>query len=596
MTGSLQRQEPTWRRELPLASAVAVLFLLSILLASQLETAAHPVSALRVGGAIVLGVLLWRRPASPAIYLLLTFLAALMANSLAGRPLLFSLGAGAVRAGEIAMAYATIRRLGIRPEGLLDVRALAYTGAIAVGAVPLLGGIAGGMLLHAFYATPLLTGTANWALGNAMGMLVLLPVMLAWTPERWARMRSGRRLWSFTWLTALTLTTTVLALEFAARPFIVIGLPLIFVALRLGLYGTTVVCALNILMIWLMRGLSLHNWLGWNSIDYLAPLGYAELNVYSGVTVLAPLTISVILVERMRSQHQLAESRQQLQTVTDNVPALIGYLDAEGRYRFVNRVYGDWFGLEPAEFEGRTPAQVFGDEAADAFAPFLARAMDGEMVRFERVLPDGREVESSLIPDMHDGRVRGIYLMSSDISARKALEASLQRENQRVRDLAQRDHLTGLPNRMALDIHLGEAVDQAQRDGLPMAVLFMDLDGFKQINDTLGHEIGDRLLQQVATLLAANIRTTDIVGRLGGDEFVVVLPRIRAATDAAQIANKLLCAIREPLQIDGHKLQVTLSIGIAQFPEHGRDASALMKHADAAMYRAKAGGKDRSSR
>lgn len=597
MSNQLEPDLPSWRRELPVALLVAALFLLSILVSSQLETAAHPISVIRVGGAIVLGTMLRRRPSAPAIHILLTLIAAVAANMLAGRPMSFSVGAGAIRAGEIALAYGILHRMGIRPEGLLDVRALAYTGAVAVGAVPLLGGIAGGLLIYGFYGTPLLEGIASWAFGNAMGMLVLLPVMLAWTPERWSRMWRRHRLRTFVILTLATLTVTVLALKFSARPFILISLPLILVSLRLGLLATTIVCALNTSAIWLVRGMSLQAWLTLGATDHLAALGTTELNIYSAATVLAPLTISVILVDRMRGGYLLAESQRMLQTVTDNVPALIGYLDRDRRYRFVNRVYKDWFGMDASRFEGRTVHEIFGEEAARGYDAMIDRAMAGELVHFERTLPGGRQIESSLIPDLDEETVRGIYLMSSDISARKALEESLRLENQRVQDLAQRDHLTGLPNRMALDIHLGQALDQAQRTGSPMAVLFMDLDGFKQINDTLGHDFGDRLLQRVAARLAASVRTTDTLARLGGDEFVVVLPRIRISADAVQIVDKLHSAMREPIRIDGQQIPVTLSIGLALYPDDGDDGPSLMKHADAAMYRAKMqGGRNRPPR
>ncbi|MRR09676.1 diguanylate cyclase, partial [bacterium] len=171
----------------------------------------------------------------------------------------------------------------------------------------------------------------------------------------------------------------------------------------------------------------------------------------------------------------------------------------------------------------------------------------------------------------------------TDISERKAAE-------ERIAHLAHHDTLTGLFNRYNLEGRLGQALVSARRDGEQVAVMFIDMDRFKVINDTLGHHIGDLLLIEVAFRLRACVRESDIVARLGGDEFVVVLTGLAAATDATPVAGKILQALGQPYPIETHVLHTSPSVGISLFPDDGENAEALMKNADTAMYHAKAQG------
>jgi diguanylate cyclase (GGDEF)-like protein/PAS domain S-box-containing protein len=164
---------------------------------------------------------------------------------------------------------------------------------------------------------------------------------------------------------------------------------------------------------------------------------------------------------------------------------------------------------------------------------------------------------------------------------------------QQMTNLAEHDALTGLPNRLLLNDRVGNAVAFAQRNKCQVAVLFLDLDGFKHINDSLGHAIGDRLLQSVATSLRDCVRAPDTVSRHGGDEFVILLPELRRPQHAAIAATRLLQAIAKSHSIDGHDLHVTTSIGVSVYPDDGLDAETLIKNADTAMYQAKENGHQR---
>jgi diguanylate cyclase (GGDEF)-like protein len=157
---------------------------------------------------------------------------------------------------------------------------------------------------------------------------------------------------------------------------------------------------------------------------------------------------------------------------------------------------------------------------------------------------------------------------------------------------AERDFLTGLPNRALLTDRLAQSIALAQRHGKRVALMYLDLDHFKDINDSLGHSVGDQLLQSVAKRLEGCVRHSDTVSRQGGDEFVVLLSEVEAVQDAALAAEKFIKAMAEPHLIDGHRLNVTLSIGISLYPDDGEDAEAVLTNADTAMYHAKRGGRN----
>ena len=219
-----------------------------------------------------------------------------------------------------------------------------------------------------------------------------------------------------------------------------------------------------------------------------------------------------------------------------------------------------------------------------------AAAQGTEVVNMEMdVVRDGQKVATIVgyAAPLFDetGRPRGAIGASLDITERKRAE-------EQIKGLAYHDSLTGLPNRRLFQDRLSIAVAQAHRNTQRLAVLFLDLDRFKPVNDTLGHAAGDRLIQDVAERLRTCLREGDTVARLGGDEFTLLLPGLAQMVDAARVADKVLETLRVPFLIEGHELFVTASIGISLYPEDGRDVESLVKNADAAMYRAKQQGRD----
>lgn len=208
--------------------------------------------------------------------------------------------------------------------------------------------------------------------------------------------------------------------------------------------------------------------------------------------------------------------------------------------------------------------------------------------------------EIGLLVDDFNEMLRQIELRDHELQqAHDYLEARVAARTQELTELTQQlehlayhDNLTGLANRITFEDHLRLAIDQAQRHHQRFAVFFLDLDRFKLINDTLGHDVGDKLLITIARRLTTCLRQSDTLARLGGDEFAILLPQLRHDTDAAEIAHKIIQAITAPLEISGYHLHITTSIGISLFPEDGDSVASLVKNADTAMYRSKDSGRN----
>jgi diguanylate cyclase (GGDEF)-like protein/PAS domain S-box-containing protein len=288
-----------------------------------------------------------------------------------------------------------------------------------------------------------------------------------------------------------------------------------------------------------------------------------------------------------------AESEMRLRTITDNLPALITYIDREQKITFANATYREWLGLDPSALVGRHIRDVAGPELYLARKAMLERALAGERVEFEAETKKDdfdRVTHVIYVPDIGvDGSTHGIFSLSLDVTARKQVERQLI-------ELARVDTLTGLPNRLAFNEYLPNAIARARRAGSAIALMFLDIDRFKSINDTLGHATGDAVLAEYARRLLASVRSTDTVARLAGDEFVIVLENPSTQEAAAAVARKIVERVNAPaFQVDGRLLQVTTSIGIAfhRATDSSFTAEELLARADAALYGAKAAGRNR---
>lgn len=266
----------------------------------------------------------------------------------------------------------------------------------------------------------------------------------------------------------------------------------------------------------------------------------------------------------------------------------IAIIDRDHNLNYVNHAFLKLYRYRSAsDLIGHSWATLYETAEAERFAEdiFPAVALSGEW-RGEAVgrrrAGHGFPQEISLTAIENGGAIAIVR----DITERTHAE-------EQIKHLAYHDALTSLPNRLLFKDRLVVAISHAHRDRTKLGVLFLDLDHFKLINDSLGHNIGDLLLQEIGKRIQACIRESDTVARLGGDEFTILLPAISQPEDATRVAGKLLESIRMPLHLDGHDFQVTTSIGISIFPEDGVDAETLIKNADTAMYQAKEDGRDR---
>ncbi len=304
----------------------------------------------------------------------------------------------------------------------------------------------------------------------------------------------------------------------------------------------------------------------------------------------------VAAIDRARIADALFNERERAQVTLNSIGDAVLSTDIEGRIVYLNIVAERLIGWSSADVIGRPVAEVF--NIVDAVTrtvlanPMIIASEQNRTVGLPAtcilIRRDGFEspIEDSSAP-IHDrsGELTGAVMVFRDVTAARA--SSLQ-----LAYSAQHDSLTDLPNRRLLQDRLTQAVMRSERHETAVAVLYLDLDRFKVINDSLGHLVGDRLLHGVAARLRECARASDTVSRLGGDEFVVLLPEIAHARDAAICADKILTSLRRPIMIGEHEVHVTASIGIAVYPEDGTGVEVLLQNADSAMYEAKNCGRD----
>jgi diguanylate cyclase (GGDEF)-like protein/PAS domain S-box-containing protein len=317
--------------------------------------------------------------------------------------------------------------------------------------------------------------------------------------------------------------------------------------------------------------------------------GPTELNQLAQVFDDMAATLQKRQAESERAQQALRDSEARYRLIVETAEEGIFIVDPDGDTVFANAMMAGMLGYSVDEMRGR-PIFDFMDEDMRTPARHGLQRRQGireqHDVRFRR--KDGGVLWTIIAANPiseGDGRYLGTLAMVTDITERKRAEDHLVY-------LAHHDSLTGLPNRTLFNDRLQQSLIDAARRERVVAVLFMDLDRFKTINDTLGHEVGDVLLRAVSGRLKDCIRTGDTVARLGGDEFIVLLPGVGHADDVGRIAQKILDVFDQPFSIDGREFFVTTSIGITLYPFDGKDVDGLVKNADVAMYRAKEQGRN----
>jgi diguanylate cyclase (GGDEF)-like protein/PAS domain S-box-containing protein len=300
-------------------------------------------------------------------------------------------------------------------------------------------------------------------------------------------------------------------------------------------------------------------------------------------------------IERKTMEEALFAEKERAQITLDSIGDAVICTDLAGSITFLNVVAEKLTGWSWKEAAGQPLAEVF--QRLDATSRSSISIPPSSRQGRSSVPPappssilvrrDGFEIpiEDSVAPiNDREGKEAGAVIVFRDVSAARAM-------SQQMTHAAEHDFLTGLPNRMLLNDRIAQAIVGAKRHATQVAVLFLDLDGFKHINDSLGHSVGDQLLQSIAKRLVDCGRASDTVSRQGGDEFVVLLSEVHRPEDAAIAASRMLTAVAEAHVLDEHELHVTTSIGVSVYPDDGEDAETLIKNADTAMYQAKENGR-----
>jgi diguanylate cyclase (GGDEF)-like protein/PAS domain S-box-containing protein len=329
----------------------------------------------------------------------------------------------------------------------------------------------------------------------------------------------------------------------------------------------------------------------------------------SGVAAIA------MIAHQARLQEELRRSKDFLSSIINTIPDPVFVKDKSHRWVVLNDAYAGFLGYPANDLIGQSDYDVFSSQEADQFwhhdsSVFKTHKAQQDEETFIDQAGTAHYIETKR--SLHQDAAGNVFLVGviRDITERKCIEnelrrttaelalsnAELLRSTTQLSHLANHDPLTGLPNRNLFQERLAEAIDWAQQNNELVGVLFADLDGFKQINDSLGHDVGDYLLQAVAQRLIGCLRASDTVARVGGDEFIIILPAIPSTQDAARVAEKLLSTLAHPFAIQEHRISVTSSVGISIYPTDADDLDGLIKVADVAMYKAKQAGKSRYRR
>ena len=305
--------------------------------------------------------------------------------------------------------------------------------------------------------------------------------------------------------------------------------------------------------------------------------------------VIGYYSLVIDISDRKEAELKLQASEGLLRTIADNIPAFVSFIDAENRYQFVNRPYESWFDRPLDDIRCKPVMSLLTDSMQEEHEKHFRLAMAGDKTEFETEISVAGKIghyHATYVPQYDaDGKVVGVNSLINDISDAKVVEKQLLA-------LARFDSLTGLPNRNQINERMTQASARSQRNQRLMAVMFLDVDKFKSINDTLGHHAGDEVLKEFANRLRHCIRQTDLAGRLAGDEFVIVLEGLNVHSEAQMVAGKIIEAMTTPFDIEGSQRMITTSIGVAISSEHNSSADQMLKKADEALYLAKKAGRN----
>ncbi len=497
----------------------------------------------------------------------------------------------------------------MRGEDAFKFAAIAAASALIAASVGVAAMYASGKLSTPWLARNWLT----WWLGDTTSILIAAPLLLTlhdWFVHRWTRWRWLEFALFLLALAALANTTFGAPPTPWFKPYMLLPM-VILAAFRFGLGGVSAVVAFiaALAIYYALRNDGPFVWIADSLNEALI-----SLQIYISVLGIVGIALAALLAQRQRIEQSLRAERDVLEArVAERTAALVRDIETRKQVELSLRLAAQVFehsseaiviadrarrilsvNQAHATISGMASADVVGNCVNHVQPPLQDAAFDnaiwnevdsagqwqGEIMRLRC---DGRPYPSwtsiVAVPNT-DAELTHYIEIFADISERK--EADLK-----IRFMAEHDFLTGLPSRTLMLDRLGQAIAAVQRHGGVLALLFIDLDHFKDINDSMGHTIGDKLLQTVALRLQYGLRSVDTVCRQGGDEFVIMLADAGSLEHVAHVASALATALAEPVMINGHEILATSSIGIAMFPADARDLHQLIKHADMAMYHAK---------
>jgi diguanylate cyclase (GGDEF)-like protein/PAS domain S-box-containing protein len=431
----------------------------------------------------------------------------------------------------------------------------------------------------------------HWWQADTLGILLGTPLFLIWRkfPQGWF---SGKGLIETVALILLTLvighyafltwtpTPSQMVLGYWIFPFVVWG------AVRRGQHGASLIVCIAAVQALLGaaqgKGIFAHD---------LAETGLQNFWFYMLILTFVGLALAIFVESRTRAKDALKDAETKLKTILNTIPDLVWLKDVNGAYLACNPRFENFVGKKEHEIIGMTDYDFFDRELADFFrVNDLAAMQKGEVISNEEVVTFASDkhqetIETTKTPVYdHTGTMIGVLGIGHDITKRKHALAEIQ-------NYANFDQLTQLPNRRLFHDRLEQEVKRAQRENYLIALLFIDLDRFKEVNDTLGHEIGDQLLVEAATRIKLCVREYDTVARLGGDEFTVILSELHNISDIGRIAQGIIDKLTEPFMLNDCEIFISASVGIAIYPDDALSVADLIKHADQTMYAAKNDGR-----
>lgn len=300
------------------------------------------------------------------------------------------------------------------------------------------------------------------------------------------------------------------------------------------------------------------------------------------------VSLTLEIAERQKAEGAMREAQARFHLIVNNSPIILFTTDAQGIFTLADGKGLEGLGLKPDELVGRSIFEIYKEDPS--LLRNVRKTLEGatfeDRVEIRGGPGKGRVLQIHYAPIRDgSGTISGLTGVATDVTERKLAE-------DRLHYLAYHDSLTGLPNRHLFDDRLTVALAHARRSGDIVALLLLDLDNFKTINDTFGHDTGDKVLQAVARRMKSHLREGDSVARLGGDEFILLLPHVRRLEDVEAIADRLFDVLKPPIKTGQKSLNITTSMGISLFPRHGLEPKTLLKNADVALYLAKHEGRN----